>query len=123
MKNTLYCQCCRMPIAGFDELTSPVTVSQFGPCRPDINLDRVFGGERGEAATFVCPRCKRWPFLTEGDENFVMINGTREKRKEPVRVRVGYQTNAPDEWYHIGAEVKPISGYPVYEKGKKRHGR
>jgi len=101
MKHTLYCQCCRLPIAGFDELKSPITVDQFGRYHPDKPVNRIIGGEKGIPTTFVCPNCKRWPFLTTDNENFVVVNGTRDARKEPVRVRVGYKDNGPGDWYTV----------------------
>lgn len=124
----LHCQQCKEPIAAFDELRHPITPDQFKPYRTDRPLPRWFGGEKGIAVTFMCPRCRRWPFVCQ--ENWVLDQAGRKCGiKEPDRVLIGIDKGF--QWYDIpgtepksdeDSETKCVCGHKTeYPKLMTRH--
>lgn len=110
MRHQLYCELCRMPIAAFDTLKSPITPSQFKPYIPQAYLPTSFGGEYQRWDTFICIRCKRWPFENPQDptQNYHVGQGGRFGKKEPEKVRVGFTGDPKKDWYHIGTDIEKL---------------
>lgn len=95
-KHIMQCWRCRMPIAGFGELTVPITVDQFVDWHPEGVLPRKFGGEKGTWETFTCTRCGVLQFPPRPGEGM-------KEREPPEVIRIDWTGDPGKDFYRIGS--------------------